>query len=151
MIVMNAGRMEQFGTPDEVYHRPATTFVASFIGSPPMNLLRGRGEGTRFTAGGQLLPLPAAAPRAGELMLGIRPEHVELGGDLSAAAGRCGWRRSRCSAPSGWSTAARRRRCSPCASTRRWRIRKVGDIVNIKASPAHLHWFDAATSARVGH
>ena len=40
MIVMNAGRMEQIGTPDEVYHRPATTFVAGFIGSPPMNLLK---------------------------------------------------------------------------------------------------------------
>jgi sn-glycerol 3-phosphate transport system ATP-binding protein len=45
MIVMNAGRMEQIGTPDEVYHRPATTFVAGFIGSPPMNLVRGRAEG----------------------------------------------------------------------------------------------------------
>ena len=44
MIVMNAGRMEQIGTPEEVYARPATTFVAGFIGSPPMNLLRGRGR-----------------------------------------------------------------------------------------------------------
>jgi ABC-type sugar transport system ATPase subunit len=42
MIVMNGGVMEQFGTPEEVYTRPATTFVASFIGSPPMNLLKGR-------------------------------------------------------------------------------------------------------------
>src|SRR6202008_884177 len=41
MIVMNAGRMEQVGTPEEVYARPATTFVAGFIGSPPMNLLEG--------------------------------------------------------------------------------------------------------------
>src|SRR5215204_5645766 len=48
MIVMNAGRMEQIGTPDEVYHRPATTFVAAFIGSPPMNLVRGQAEGTGF-------------------------------------------------------------------------------------------------------
>src|SRR5664279_3853078 len=40
MIVMNAGVMEQFGTPEEVYTRPASTFVASFIGSPPMNLLK---------------------------------------------------------------------------------------------------------------
>ena len=86
MIVMNAGRMEQIGTPDEVYHRPATTFVAGFIGSPPMNLLRGVAEGTGFTSGGQLLPLPTTAPRPGELVLGIRPEHVELGRDLSAAA-----------------------------------------------------------------
>jgi sn-glycerol 3-phosphate transport system ATP-binding protein len=43
MVVMNAGRMEQVGTPEEVYARPATTFVASFIGSPPMNLMHRRG------------------------------------------------------------------------------------------------------------
>ena len=44
MIVMNAGRMEQIGTPEEVYARPATTFVAGFIGSPPMNLLQRPGR-----------------------------------------------------------------------------------------------------------
>jgi len=60
MIVMNEGRMEQFGTPEEVYHRPATTFVAGFIGAPPMNLL-------------------AEAPhvQAGTL-LGVRPEHLRI-------------------------------------------------------------------------
>jgi sn-glycerol 3-phosphate transport system ATP-binding protein len=65
MIVMNGGRMEQFGTPEEVYHRPASTFVASFIGSPPMNLLK-----------------DAPGGRAGAL-LGIRPEHLDVvqGGD----------------------------------------------------------------------
>jgi sn-glycerol 3-phosphate transport system ATP-binding protein len=60
MIVMNAGRMEQFGTPDEVYHRPATTFVASFIGAPPMNLLTGI-EGVREG-----------------VILGVRPEHLRV-------------------------------------------------------------------------
>jgi sn-glycerol 3-phosphate transport system ATP-binding protein len=60
MIVMNAGRMEQFGTPEEVYTRPATTFVASFIGSPPMNLLKHAPGGT-----------------PGELT-GIRPEHLDV-------------------------------------------------------------------------
>jgi sn-glycerol 3-phosphate transport system ATP-binding protein len=60
MIVMNAGVMEQFGTPEEVYNRPASTFVASFIGSPPMNLLK-KAPGL---ASGQIL--------------GIRPEHLEL-------------------------------------------------------------------------
>ena len=58
MMVMNAGRMEQFGTPEEVYTRPATTFVASFMGSPPMNLLKA-------APGGQ----------AGAI-LGVRPEHL---------------------------------------------------------------------------
>jgi sn-glycerol 3-phosphate transport system ATP-binding protein len=61
MLVMNAGRMEQFGTPEEVYHRPASTFVASFIGSPPMNLLNS-----------------APGARAGTIM-GIRPEHLDVG------------------------------------------------------------------------
>ena len=61
MMVMNAGRMEQFGTPEEVYHRPATTFVASFIGSPPMNLLKN-----------------AAGAKSGHI-LGIRPEHLDIG------------------------------------------------------------------------
>jgi sn-glycerol 3-phosphate transport system ATP-binding protein len=60
MIVMNGGHMEQFGTPEEVYARPATTFVASFIGSPPMNLLKN-----------------APGARPGHL-LGIRPEHLDL-------------------------------------------------------------------------
>jgi sn-glycerol 3-phosphate transport system ATP-binding protein len=61
MLVMNAGVMEQFGTPEEVYNRPASTFVASFIGSPPMNLLK-----------------TAPGVAAGSI-LGIRPEHLELG------------------------------------------------------------------------
>ena len=62
MIVMNGGVMEQFGTPEEVYNRPASTFVASFIGSPPMNLLK-----------------QAPGLAAGQI-LGIRPEHLELSG-----------------------------------------------------------------------
>ncbi len=60
MLVMNAGVMEQFGTPEEVYHRPASTFVASFIGSPPMNLLKN-----------------APGARAGTIM-GVRPEHLDV-------------------------------------------------------------------------
>jgi sn-glycerol 3-phosphate transport system ATP-binding protein len=78
MIVMNAGRMEQIGTPDEVYQRPATTFVAGFIGAPPMNLLEGTAEGDRFTVGGVSLPLPARAPRDGAAVLGLRPEHATV-------------------------------------------------------------------------
>ena len=60
MIVMNAGVMEQFGTPEEVYSRPASTFVASFIGSPPMNLLKNA---------------PDALPGT---ITGVRPEHLDI-------------------------------------------------------------------------
>jgi len=85
MIVMNAGRAEQVGTPDDVYSRPATTFVASFIGSPPMNLFEGRldSDGLTFVArDGVKVALPVSArPLAGrELILGVRPEHLLLGG-----------------------------------------------------------------------
>jgi sn-glycerol 3-phosphate transport system ATP-binding protein len=63
MMVLNGGHVEQFGTPDEVYHRPASTFVASFIGSPPMNLLKS-----------------APGGKAGHI-LGIRPEHLDIGNE----------------------------------------------------------------------
>ena len=61
MIVMHGGVMEQFGTPEEVYNKPATTFVASFIGSPPMNLLH------------HVPGLPAGT------IQGVRPEHLDIG------------------------------------------------------------------------
>jgi sn-glycerol 3-phosphate transport system ATP-binding protein len=84
MIVMNAGRAEQIGTPAEVYSKPATTFVASFIGSPPMNLLKGRvsGDAMAFELGdGYSVALPAAnmAPAGREGVLGVRPEHLVVG------------------------------------------------------------------------
>ena len=60
MIVINLGAMEQFGTPEEVYNRPASTFVASFIGSPPMNLLENA---------------PDAKPG---IIVGVRPEHLDI-------------------------------------------------------------------------
>jgi sn-glycerol 3-phosphate transport system ATP-binding protein len=78
MIVMNAGRIEQIGSPEQVYLKPASTFVAGFIGSPPMNLLAGEAGGGSFRCGDQVLSLPSAAPRAGALTLGVRPEHAEL-------------------------------------------------------------------------
>jgi len=84
IIVMNAGRAEQIGTPDGVYHRPATTFVGAFIGSPPMNLIRGRlsADGARFetTAGPIMLRQARSALAGRELILGLRPETLELGG-----------------------------------------------------------------------
>ena len=83
VMVMNKGVAEQIGTPVEVYERPASRFVASFIGSPAMNLLEGNisADGTRFElAGGMALPLGNAAnlQRGRAVTLGIRPEHIAL-------------------------------------------------------------------------
>ncbi|WP_045049743.1 sn-glycerol-3-phosphate import ATP-binding protein UgpC [Rouxiella chamberiensis] len=88
VIVMNKDVAEQIGTPSEVYQRPASLFVASFIGSPAMNLLPGQlsTDGTSLVMeGGYELPLPVARPEWGgrELTLGIRPEHIQLTDDAT--------------------------------------------------------------------
>jgi len=80
LVVMNAGRIEQVGTPAVVYRRPETRFVATFIGSPPMNILPGRVEGPgRVSVGGQ--PLPVSDMRDGlpagtGVDVGLRPEDL---------------------------------------------------------------------------
>jgi multiple sugar transport system ATP-binding protein len=87
IVVMNAGRIEQIGAPAELYSRPATRFVAGFIGSPAMNLvpclLRTNGAGLAVELeDGALLPVPpsresAYRAHAGRrLVLGLRPEHL---------------------------------------------------------------------------
>jgi len=85
MIVMNAGAAEQIGTPQEVFDKPASVFVASFIGSPPMNLIEveidASGNSVRTTEGAAIT-LPAPAPesiRGGRATLGLRPEHLLAG------------------------------------------------------------------------
>ena len=150
MVVMNAGRMEQIGTPEQVYGKPATAFVASFIGSPPMNLLNGRADASRFTVGtgasAVSLPLPDAAPRAGALVLGLRPEHaeidpeglwplqvetVEMLGAERLVHGRLG---------DALFTVRIDATLPPP---------QVGQAIRLRASPSRLHWFDASTGLRV--
>ncbi len=78
LVVMNEGRAEQIGAPMEIYDRPATVFVAGFIGSPAMNLLDGTVRGDQLSlAGGAALKLPGKAPD-GPVLAGIRPEHLAL-------------------------------------------------------------------------
>ncbi|GIK86420.1 MAG: sn-glycerol-3-phosphate import ATP-binding protein UgpC [Betaproteobacteria bacterium] len=81
MIVMNAGRAEQVGTPMEVYENPQTQFVAGFIGSPSMNFVPGRVEADGRIAlehGGSLACAARAARESGRAVtVGIRPEHLQ--------------------------------------------------------------------------
>jgi ABC-type sugar transport system ATPase subunit len=77
LMVMDHGRVEQVGTPAEVYARPANCFVASFLGDPPMNLLKGEVRQGRFRAEGVSLDLPAKATE-GAVVVGIRPEEILL-------------------------------------------------------------------------
>ena len=90
-IVLDEGDVEQIGTPNDIYDRPATLFVAGFVGSPPMNLFAGRVStgGDAFAVdGGPSLPLDRrfAAQAGAELVLGIRPEHLQPAGAVTGGA-----------------------------------------------------------------
>ena len=146
MIVMNAGVMEQIGSPEAVYAKPATTFVAGFIGSPPMNLLRGKAEGQSFHVGGHELKLPQAAPRSGDLILGARPEHLDI--DPQGAwplqvemVEMLGAERIVYGLLGGELVMVRvdGTHVPP----------RAGEAVRLRIAPAQLHWFDAASGKRI--
>lgn len=80
IAVMNGGHIEQLGTPDELYEKPRTAFVAGFLGVS--NLLAGEagGDGTVRLDEGTVVRAPAAEGRRGRVSVGIRPEKIRLGG-----------------------------------------------------------------------
>lgn len=86
IVIMNEGRIEQMGSPMELFRNPANIFVAAFLGSPPMNLIKAKmvtgGDRPVAEVGGQkvtLAPLPELANSVGrEVILGIRPEFVTI-------------------------------------------------------------------------
>ena len=78
VAVMNKGVIEQLGTPKEIYNDPRTLFVAGFIGSPPMNLVAGRGEGRRVRQLAASGSAASAAPTCRQAVLGVRPEDVHV-------------------------------------------------------------------------
>ncbi len=83
IVVMSNGRVEQFGTPQQIYDHPATMFVAEFIGSPAMNLLHFQGavDGGHHTVhlnGADIAVPEVRAAASGSLALGVRPEHIRF-------------------------------------------------------------------------
>ncbi|MGA8391591.1 MAG: sn-glycerol-3-phosphate import ATP-binding protein UgpC [Burkholderiaceae bacterium] len=131
MMVMNAGVMEQFDTPESVYNHPATTFVASFIGSPPMNLLL---KAPNAAHGG-----PAGA------ILGIRPEHLTLGTEgwplLVETVELLGAERLIHARLGDEMLTIRTEEATPPPA--------VGSTCHALPRPDRLHWFDAGTGRRI--
>ncbi|RAH99876.1 ABC transporter ATP-binding protein [Acuticoccus sediminis] len=79
IVVLQAGRIEQVGTPRELYEKPANLFVAQFIGSPKMNVMPCRVDGDRLALSGHPGAEAEGAP-ATATQIGVRPEHIELTG-----------------------------------------------------------------------
>ena len=148
IAVLKDGAIQQFGTPEEIYERPANTFVADFMGSPPMNLITvTAGEGQVTLPDGQRLTLPLPkSVRAGEkLILGIRPEHFQLGeGGLRVIPHLV---------ENAGSDVYLSFRMGEGLATARFpgRFRAPeGQPVALVPDPAHLTFFDAATGLRIG-
>ena len=88
MVVMRDGRIAQLGTPQEVYARPADTFVATFVGSPKMNLLEGTLSGGVFTTGAGVALATDCAANHSSVTLGVRPDDLLLTPRASDGAAR---------------------------------------------------------------
>jgi multiple sugar transport system ATP-binding protein len=174
IVIMRAGHIQQIGTPLELYHRPANMFVAGFIGSPAMNLLRGQlvradgGAAVRL-AGGVAVPfrpLSSGGASSGvaldlgegrEVVLGLRPDDVAVSDGAAAGAS---------SGAVGWSVEATVSVVEPLGSqslvflnlagaelvgTADGRVvPQVGARVRLSVDLAHAHLFDAASEQRLG-
>ncbi|SKA17068.1 ABC transporter ATP-binding protein [Consotaella salsifontis] len=146
IVVMNGGKVEQIGTPLELYDRPANRFVAGFIGSPAMNFLPGTITRAGFEAGGVTLPLPGPiAERDGQdAVYGIRPEHLALDGEgLEAEVLLV--------EPMGSETQVTLRLAGQqMIAVFRERISaRPGETIRLRPDVAAAHLFDAASGARL--
>jgi len=148
IVVLNAGRVEQFGTPMELYHHPASKFVAGFIGQPNMNFVPGIVKGSDASGlgvelpGGTVMTLPveAGAVRPGDpVEVGMRPEDIGLGeglrmhvtvlerlGGTSITYGHVGEAERFCAALPGTADVSE------------------GEEIGLNIDPADCHVFDAA-------
>jgi sn-glycerol 3-phosphate transport system ATP-binding protein len=90
LVVMNGGQVEQIGVPSEVYRKPASRFVATFIGSPPMNILPGTIDGPGIVALGDAIlearDLRADLSEGAAVEVGLRPEDIEVASEGEAGA-----------------------------------------------------------------
>lgn len=146
IVVLDRGQIQQIGTPADLYERPANTMVARFLGTPPMNLLPARWDGSCLWVEQQPLPCPSHCPSLlpGEqnLTVGIRPEHLRLGEEgLGAIATLV--------EPLGREAIVRCRLQQSCQEllwlAPRGQIPAMGDPVQLQVT--HLYLFDAASGA----
>ncbi len=147
IAVMKSGRIQQLGTPEEIYNDPANLFVASFIGSPAMNLIHGTVKDGQFiTAGGRDV-MKAGKGNRDNIVLGVRPEDLSIvdagtgdfdvpvyafenTGESVLVTGQFG--KQRITAKGG-----------------RHVRKEIDEVVGIKADPDHIYMFDAKGGGRL--
>lgn len=153
IVVMNAGRVEQIGSPLDLYDHPANLFVAGFLGSPSMNFIEGRfkrsGDGAHVVSDdGSLLPVSAelSAKDGQPVVYGVRPEHLELAGDGDGSEAVV-----EVVEPTGanievFAHLAGKRICALFSERHPFR---PGDKIRLSADLSKINLFDAETKARI--
>jgi multiple sugar transport system ATP-binding protein len=150
IVVMNGGRVEQIGTPLELYDDPANLFVAGFIGSPAMNFLPGKlvtegaGRGVRIAAG-FVLAAPANREADGrDVVIGVRPEHFEIGEPCVQA-------QVVVVEPTGADTQVYCRIAGQDVTTvsRERHTFRPGDMIDLRPAEGKSYLFDQASGARI--
>jgi len=148
IAVMKDGVLQQIGTPDDIYRRPANTYVAGFIGSPTMNFIVGQSSGSgaegRFSFEGGTLNLPC--PVTAAVTLGQRPEHIHLSDDAAWRGQVSLVEPTGADTYVGVQTAVGMITVRTAPST----LVKVGDHVGLSVSAAHNNWFDTNSGMRLG-
>jgi multiple sugar transport system ATP-binding protein len=153
IAIMNKGVLQQLGTPDEVYRTPANLFVATFIGSPTINLITGRYSAGALQVGSQTLPLsiPCPATEGQDCVLGLRPEDIRFDKD-SAWQGQI-----TLIEPTGADTylmvqtpqAQVNVRVSAALCAQLGLV--LGATVGLNVDATRLHWFDKQTEQRLSN
>jgi ABC-type sugar transport system ATPase subunit len=149
IAIMAAGRLQQVGTPRDVYERPANLFVAQFIGTPPMNTVPGRIDGATILVGESrfgFLPGPGIDDGR-QIVVGVRPEHVTIGGDgaVKGVVRHVEWLGHEalvtCDVGEGRFTLRQSAGAPPP---------EVGTTVSLTVPAEHVHVFDESTTERLG-
>jgi ABC-type sugar transport system ATPase subunit len=155
IAIMESGRLQQVGTPQEVYEAPANRFVAQFIGTPPMNTLEGTfttdgtGGGPAIEVGDSRFPVPAGLDTRLEeghkVIVGVRPEHLEVadGGPIAHAVRAVEWLGHEClvfGSVGGSPVVVRQVGMAP---------HQAGGTIHLTVDPAQVHLFDPDSGDRV--
>lgn len=147
VAILNDGILQQLDSPKRIYNYPENRFVASFVGSPQMNLIQLKRDGSVAWLGRYKLPLPVQSGTASEIILGIRPEHVRLAhpSDDPVIQARVGLVENLGMSDllsvqiEGVNSALR-----ALLPPQSW-----GEQINLALPPEFLHWFDAETGERL--
>lgn len=143
IVIMKDGHIQQVGTPAEVYHKPANTFVARFIGAPAMNMLPGRVAGGKAAlSSGTAVEIGRALPEGRAITLGIRPEDLTLSPAQALIEGQVSVRE-----PLGHETLiyVGTGAAEIVAKADGRQPPEVGETVHLGAAPENIHVFDTET------